>query len=649
MPDIFDTLAASDLARVQELEGLILKAREAYYNNRNVSETGQQVVSDETYDAWVDELAELQATSPAVTSIGSKPTSEWKKAKHDIQMGSLDKVNTLDELTKWFLSVHKGNRAEPVIVTEKLDGISIHIRYRKGAFEQAITLGDGITGEDISVNVCKMQGVLARLPEKFTGSLRGEIILTKEAHTTHFPDYANTRNAASGIAKRYDGKGCEHLSVLFYQVAEGMEFENESQQFEWLTEMGFKTPNWYVTAMVPGVKTPHDLWLEYQQTKRAELPYDIDGLVVRLQNLEKQFALGETNGRPEGARAFKFQNITRETVLQKIEWQVGGSGVITPVACFDPVRLLGAEVTNATLHNIKYIQDLGLSPGARIIIARANDVIPRVVSVSFPSPNPFVVPTACPSCGGKVEMNGAHLICPNITTCPAQAVGRIKRYVKELEILEWGETLIEKLVEKGLVKSVPDLYKLTLADLAGIERMGEKSAENVLKTLWAKTPIPLENLLGALSIPMCSTTTIRACVDKGLDTWEKFAAAKEADFQSVPGVGIVKGAMLEAWVSTIGKNVIMPALFAAGVQVKGRTQGVLTGQSFCFTGKSTRKRSELESLVTDNGGVVKASVTKGLNYLVMADPQSASTKAQAARKNGTVLLSEEDFLKMAMP
>ena len=644
MPDIFDTLAASDTARVQELEALILKARDTYYNNAS-----EKAVSDETYDAWVDELSELRVLSLAVTAVGAKPTSEWKKVRHEIQMGSLDKVNTFDELTKWFLGVHKGNKSEPVIVTEKLDGISIHIRYQKGAFAQAITLGDGTTGEDISTNVCKMQGVLAKLPEKFTGSLRGEIILTKEAHQRHFPDYANTRNAASGIAKRYDGKGSEHLTVLFYQVAEGVEFENESQQFEWLEAMGFKTPNWYVTAMVPGVKTPHDLWVEYQQSKRAELPYDIDGLVVRLQNLEKQLALGETNNRPEGARAFKFANITRETVLQSIEWQVGGSGVLTPVAYFDPVRLLGAEVSNATLHNIKYITDLGLSPGARIIIARANDVIPRVVSVSVPSPRPFVVPTACPSCGGRVEMDGAHLICPNITTCPAQAVGRIKRYVKELEILEWGETLIEKLVEARLVKSVPDLYKLTKIDLAGIERMGEKSAENVLKTLWAKNPIPLENILGALSIPMCSTTTIRACVDTGLDTWDKFAAATERDFQNVPGVGIVKGALLEAWVRTLGKNVIMPALFAAGVEIKARQNGALTGQSFCFTGKSIRKRSELESLVTDNGGIVKASVTKGLNYLVMADPTSASTKAQAAKKNGTKLLSEEAFLKMAGP
>jgi DNA ligase (NAD+) len=497
------------------------------------------------------------------------------------------------------------------------------------------------------VNVCKMQGVLAKLPERFTGSLRGEIILTKEAHARHFPDYANTRNAASGIAKRYDGRGSEHLTVLFYQVPDGKEFESESQQFEWLEAMGFKTPNWYVTAMMPGVKTPHDLWLEYQQSKRAELPYDIDGLVVRLQNLEKQLALGETNNRPEGARAFKFQNITRETVLQSIEWQVGGSGVLTPVAYFDPVRLLGAEVSNATLHNIKYITDLGLTPGARIIIARANDVIPKVVSVSFPSPRPFVIPTVCPSCGGRVEMDGAHLVCPDITTCPAQTVGRIKRYVKELGILEWGETLIEKLVEKGLVKRVPDLYRLTKDDLAGIERMGERSAENVLKTLWDKNPIPLENLLGALSIPMCSTTTIRACVDRGLDTWEKFAAASEADFQSVTGVGTVKGGALDNWVRTLGKNAIMPALFEAGVKIKPRLIGAFTGKSFCFTGKSTRKRSELEALVTDNGGTVKASVTKGLHYLVVADPNSGSVKAQAARKNGTAVLSEAEFLSIA--
>lgn len=630
-------MAVSDEARVSELETLINQARHDYYN-------GQSKVSDEVYDAWVDELSELKITSPAVTAIGAKPVSEWKKVPHEIQMGSLNKVNTLEELTTWILTFSPKVEFEQLLVTEKLDGISIHVRYKNGAFAQAITRGDGTIGEDISQNVCKMQGILAKIPEKFTGSLRGEVVLTKSAHTRYFPDYSSARNAASGIAKRYDGKGCEHLTILFYQVVEGREFEVESQQFEWFEAMGLKTPNWYVTAMAPGARTPHDLWVEYQQTKRSELDYDIDGLVVRIQNLVKQLTLGEKDGRPLGAVAFKFAPLTRETVLQRIDWQVGGTGRITPVAVFDPVRLLGAEVTNASVYNIKYIKDLGLTPGARILIARANDVIPRVVSVTAPSPTKLEIPPSCPSCEALLSMEGEYLVCPNSAECPAQAVGRIKRYVKELEILEWGETLIEKLVEAGLVKTVPDLYRLKKEVVAGIDRMGEKSAENVLKTLWDKNPIPLDKLLGSLSIPLCGSTTIATVMEAGFDSWDKILRGGD-DLRSVPSVGPVKGGNLFRWCRTIGYKLV-PELLSVGVKIKERKKGALTGKSFCFTGKSVRKRSELEGLVAEHGGSVKASVTKGLTYLVLADPTSSSTKAQAARKNGTKCIAEEDFIKM---
>ena len=637
-----DMMEAADEARVKELEGLIKQARHDYYN-------GTAKVKDEVFDAWIDELSELSASNPVVTAIGAKPVSEWQKVAHEIPMGSLDKVNTLDELTTWVLSFSPKASFEGLIVTEKLDGISIHVRYLKGVFSQAITRGDGVTGEDISNNVCKMNGIPARLPEKFTGSLRGEVILTKENHTRYFPDYANTRNAASGIAKRYDGKGCEHLDILFYQVAEGLEFETEAQQFEWLGAQGLKTPNWYVTAMAPSIKTPQDLWVEYQQTKRAELAYDIDGLVVRINNLVKQISLGEKDGRPLGAVAFKFGSITRETQFIDIHLSMNGaSGVVSPVAMLEPVRLLGTEITRASLYNFKYIRELGLTPGCRVLVARANDVIPRVVSVTVPSSKPLVIPTQCPSCSGALTWEGEYLVCPNSAGCPAQGVGRIKRYVKELEILEWGETLIEKLIDSGLVKGVPDLYRLKQDDVAGIDRMGEKSAENVLKTLWARNPIPLDKILGSLSIPLCGSTTITAVMDAGLDTWDKIRAASRADFERVPSLGPVKGANLHTWMTTIGHKLV-PELFEVGVKVKDRQKGVLTGMSFCFTGKSERKRSELEGLVAEHGGTVKSSVTKGLTYLVLADPKSASTKASAARKNGTTCISEGDFIKMVSP
>lgn len=637
MSEIEDLLADASQAHIAELESQITKAREDYYN-------GTSTVSDELYDAWVDELADLKADSPAVTAIGAPvpKVSEWKKVAHTTPMGSLSKLNTMDEMTAWILKVSTG--VEPLLLTEKLDGLSISVIYEKGAFSQAITRGDGETGEDISVNVVKMQGVPGRLKTRKTIKLRGEIVLTKTDHAKYFAEYSNPRNAASGISKRLDGQGCDHLTILFFQVADGVDFDSEGEQFEWLESQGLKVPNWYVTAMAPGVKTPQDLWVDYQQTIRAELDYEIDGLVCRLNNMANQLALGETNGRPHGAVAFKFAPMTRETVLRRIDWQVGGSGRITPVGVFDPVRLVGAEVTQASLYNMRYIQDLGLDVGATIMVVRANDVIPRVVSVIKPTPTVAFAPDTCPICYEALQMEGEYLVCPNITGCAAQNAGRIKRYTSALDIKEWGDVLIEKLVESGLVESPADLYGLTEEVLASIERMGERSAQAVLKTLWAKNPIPMHSLLGSLSIPGCGRSTIKMCVDAGYDSVDKLKAADVASLAKVEGLGPVKAATLHSWFREHGG--LVDDLLAAGVKIQERVTGVLTGKQVCFTGSLSMPRGELVALVTGAGGEVKNSVTKKLSYLVMADPSSNSSKAKAARKNGTQCISEDDLLEM---
>lgn len=634
-------MAAMNDERKVELEKLIRQARHDYYN-------GTPSVPDETFDAWVDELAELSPDSPAVTAIGAPVgVTEWKKATHGFVMGSLDKVNTLEELTGWVRGIPTdGGTFVPLIVTEKLDGISIHVRYVNGAFSQAITRGDGTTGEDISSNVVRMGGIPATLPENFTGSLRGEIVLTKSKHKEHFPDYANSRNAASGISKRYDGKGSEHLTVLFYSVVEGREFETEGEMFEWLEAMKLRVPNWYVTAMAPGLKTPHDLWVEYQQTKRVELDYDIDGLVVRVDNQAKQIGLGEKDGRPKGAVAFKFAPLTRETVLRDVVWQVGATGRITPVALFDPVNLLGAQVAQASVYNVKYIRDLGLTLGGRVVVARANDVIPRVVASVTKTAQPVGVPQECPACRHTLAMVGEYLVCENEATCPAQALGRIKRYIQALDVKEWGETLLDRLVASGKVKTPADLYRLNIPSLSEIERISEHVADNLLALLWEKNELPLEVLLGALSIPLCATSTLAMVVGAGYDTWEKLLAATVEGLTTVPGLGVVKSGALWHWLHTDGGQALVEDLLGAGVKIKPKVQGVLTGMSVCFTGSMKRKRGELEALVAAHGGVVKGSVTKGLSFLVLSDPNSGSSKAVAAKKNGTRCISEDEFVQM---
>jgi DNA ligase (NAD+) len=257
----------------------------------------------------------------------------------------------------------------------------------------------------------------------------------------------------------------------------------------------------------------------------------------------------------------------------------------------------------------------------------------------------FKAPSVCPSCCYELEMDGEYLICPNTASCPGQLIGRIQKYVKKMDIKEWGDKLIENLVETGLVEDVADLYALTKDELASLDRMGERSAEVVLKTLWEKNPVTLDKLVGSLGIPLCGRTMIRLVTEAGFDTWKKMISAKQSDFENIPGFGEARAERLYNWLQSIGE-VLVPKILGAGVKIKEKIMGSLTGKSFCFTGKMNNKRDVLEAMVVAAGGTTKSSVGKGLTFLVMADANSASGKAQAARKNGTTCISEEEFLKM---
>jgi DNA ligase (NAD+) len=617
--------------RITELETKIFQARDDYYN-------GTPTVSDKIFDAWVDELRLLDPTSKAVTAIGSPiAPSEWKKAKHQIPMGSLDKVNLPDELSKWAKDMANG---EKLFVTEKLDGLSIEVIYEDGSLHQAITRGDGETGEDITVNVAKMGGVHSHLKHKFTGSLRGEIIMKKSVHKKHFADKANPRNAASGTSKRLDGVGVEHLDILFYQVLGDVDFKTEAKQFNWLEQQGLNTPNFWTFNDAAEVNSH---WREYQDKERDKLDYDIDGLVIRVNDMAKQIALGDKDLRPKGAIAFKFDNEARESVIRDIIWQVGNSGRITPVAVVDPVQLVGATVTRASIYNMSYIEELKLDIGATVLVARANDVIPRIEELIKGTGKVAKPPTSCPECNGVIRMDGENLVCTNTDYCRAQIIGRIKNWIKELNLLEWGDTLVEKLVDAKLINDIADLYMLKVDDIANLDRLGEKTAKKVLDILEANKVIPLEVFLGALSIPMIGQSTIKAIMNEGCDTLERFGQLGAAQFEQVPGVGPTKAKFLADGLRH-NQNLILRLM--NHVKIKDKVIGTLTGKSVCFTGSMKNKRPLLEKMAADAGADVKSSVGKGLTYLIIADPNSTSSKAVAARKLGTKLISEDDFLEL---
>jgi DNA ligase (NAD+) len=640
---------------VQDLVEQLQQARDAYYGD-------SPIMSDAEFDALEDQLRDLDPENAYFKAVGAKPKSGWSKVRHGAPMGSLLKVQVEQELAEWHTDVSAKIRAAHVsgdvgsadpgiVISEKLDGISISLRYENGQLVQALTRGDGEMGEDITRNVLLMKGVQRKMRD-FTGFVRGEIVLLRSDHRKHVPEYKNPRNAASGIAKREsDPAPCKHLTVICYQViTDAHGIVRKSVELKLLEKLGCITPNWSTASTVDDVLS---VYREYVSKTREGLDYEIDGLVVELDDLSAMEHLGEHDGRPKGARAFKFPHEKQPTKLREIVWQVGASGRVTPVAYFDAVNLAGASVSQASLHNESNIRRLAekcpqnlLGMSDTVLVSRRNDVIPYVEQVLRPSQNGrFAIPRDCPSCGKPLSKKGEFLVCDDGARCPAQQSGAVKRWVKKLDVKEWGDTAIEALCASGKVRSLADIYRLTVTDLEDFQlsgkRIGTSTAERMLENLSAKKTLRIADFVGALGIDLCGQTVCQMIVDAGFDTLEKMGKASLAALAAIPGLGETKaGAFVDGF---RGCRKLVEDLLAAGVSVKGPVKGKLSGKSFCFTGIRDKG---MEDRIKDAGGAIKTSVGKDLTYLVAKDPTSASGKAKKARDYGVQVIGVADVEAM---
>lgn len=639
---------ASKTARIVELGDLLVKYKDAYYN-------GHPLVSDAAYDQLEDELRTLDPTHAVLTSVGAPvpvkaktkakgdAVTEWEKAQHKIPMLSLNKATDEAEFAAWVTRCeeHAAKSKLPKVlddlfVTEKLDGISLEVIYEHGVLTEAITRGDGQLGERITPNVARMKGVPPRLAEKVNISVRGEIILKLTDMKRSFPNASNARNMASGTSKRFDGNGCEHLTVLFYDL-EGEETAHEVQKFERLQQLGFETPNLYATDSA-GVL---NLYQQYSASKRVELDYEIDGLVIRCNPVRTQALLGELGGRPRAAIALKFASQTKVTKLKRIVWDTGDSGRVTPIAEFDLVWIGGAHLERASLHNISNVKALGISEGDEILVSRRNDVIPQVEEVVVKHGPPTIIPTTCGVCESKLVTEGEFISCRN-SDCRAVVEGRIKNWVEAQDVHDFGEHIIGELVKAKLVKEPSDLYKLDYKDVAKLERMGAVSAKKILANLQAKLPLNLPLFLASLGIEHFALLTAKLIVGHGFDTLDKIREATEAQLVKIPGLGPSKAKVVIEGLKVRSDEI--DRLLAVGVvPVAPSHGGPLSGQSFCFTGALSKPRKEFEALVEEHGGTLLSGVTKELKYLVMSDPNSGSSKAEKARKYGTKCIDEAEF------
>jgi DNA ligase (NAD+) len=628
-------------ARIAELAERVERYRAAYYK-------GHPEISDAAFDALEDELRDLDPTHPVLARVGSAElVSEWQKARHEIPMGSLNKAVSEEELRAWLTRCDElladdkhAAIGGDLFVAEKLDGISIEVIYRDGKMVDAITRGDGDFGERITTNVARMKGVPSKIKDRHSMSVRGEIIVRISDLKKHFPGVTSPRNMAAGASKRFDGSGAEHCTVLFYDVADHLNFPTEVEKFAFLRTLGFATPRTAHGTIDDAIA----LYKSYIADVRASLDYEIDGLVVYANSLHAQALLGEVNHRPRGAVALKFASPAKVTTVLEIRWDTGASGRVTPVAIVAPVELAGAVVQRASLHNAANVRALGISVGDEALVSRRNDVIPYVEEVVERRGTPAEPPTRCPVCDSTLSIEGEYLVCRN-NSCRAVVEGRIQNWISAIGALEWGDKLVEQLVAAGLVKEPADLYKLTVKDIASLDRRGEKSATKCLEQLKSRLPLTLPVFIAALGMDSFALQTAKLLVAAGFNTLSKMLAAPEDQLAGIMGLGPLKAASIVRGLKSREDEI--HRLLAAGiVPVTPQEGGVLAGLSFCFTGASTLTRPELTRLVESKGGRVLAAVTKELQFLVIADQASTSSKAVKARKLGTKLITEEQMMAM---
>ena len=676
MSDPFDDLwssveeaqdtTAQDNQRMESLLSKLSRARHTYYNN-GVMPDGMEplTISDAEYDALEDELrdevakAEKEGKTPDwlpraqafLAQVGAKAPSgskAWPKVKHTVPMGSLNKAqpgetNLHGEFVAWYDDCVTRLKAAGIadlsmVVSDKCDGISLSLQYEQDLVMGA-TRGGGEEGEDITPNVRKMKGVQTRIPG-FDGYLRAEVVVRKSDHQTHLSDYSNPRNAASGIARGSDGENTEHLTVLHYQVLRGNgdPIPHKLTEFKLLQKLGCPTPRF---GLVETREKAIAIYDAYVAKGREELDYDIDGLVFEFNSQAARDALGEKNHRPRGAIAFKFPHEKKKSTLREIRWQVGRTGRVTPVAIFDEVRLAGANVTNASLHNVGNIGRLltegnagrfSFHIGDRIMVSRRNDVIPYVEKFLSSAPvgdSELEVPDQCPECSHTLVMDGEYLVCKNTASCPAQVSGLISTWVTKIGLKGWGDTVVEALTSQGIVSEPADLYHLDPAELATVEMNGRKigsTAHTIMKELKDKgTELPLHVFIGSLGIPLCARSVAKMIVDAGYDTLGKMRAATEDEISSIPKLG---GTKAEAFVTgMLVKADVIDNLIAGGVRIKPPADGPLKGLTVCMTGF---RDPDMTAAIEDQGGTVKSSVSRTLNYLVLKDPKSTSGKAKKA-------------------
>ncbi len=639
----------------------------------------QPEISDAAYDRLMKRLEELEAAHPKLITpdspsvrVGGAPREGFQTVQHARAMLSLDNAFSYDQLRDFDRRVRQGSGREQIeyIAEHKFDGLSISLQYVNAGLARGVTRGDGRTGEEVTPNVKTIRSIPLRvdlaalkklkLPPNF--EVRGEVLMTRksfEAMNRQQEEsggkiFVNPRNAAAGSVRVLDPTITARRRLEFfayYLLVDGeVPFAKHSESLQALKQLRFRaSEDWKCCDGVEEVFKYCDTW----EPKREELPYEIDGVVIKVNSLGIQRELGYTAKAPRWAIAYKYPARQETTVVNDIRVQVGRTGTLTPVAVLEPVQVGGVTVSRSTLHNMDEIERLGVQIGDTVLIERAGEVIPHVLKVTKEgaSRRPFRMPKNCPECGSAIHRAEGEVAyrCVN-AACPAKRKESLLHFASRhaMDIDGLGDKIVDQLVDRGMVKDVADLYALKLDDVAELERMGEKSAQNLLDEIAASKKNALARLIYALGIRMVGERTAQLLADH-FSSLDELAKAKEEQLFEVGEVGPKVAAAIAEFFSEPANRQIIRKLEKAGVRPTAEKRVIkshkLAGKSFVFTGGlANRSREDAGKLVMQHGGKVSGSVSKKTDYVVVGtEPGSKYDKAKSL---GVPILTEAEFEKL---
>lgn len=648
--------------RIDELvEQLNYHSRLYYVENRNE-------ISDYDYDMLQNELKELEKNYPQflrpdspTQRVGGEAVSQFEKVEHTVQMGSIQDVFSFEEVRRFVDTVRETIPAPAFVVEPKIDGLSVSLEYHDGEFVIGSTRGDGFVGENVTQNLKTVRSIPLSLPEDLPLlEVRGEVYmprgvfedLVKKQEENDEQPFKNPRNAAAGSLRQKDPKiaASRKLDIFVFNVQriESRELTAHKQSLDYLKSLGFKTIPDYKR-----VSTADEIIARIEEIGEARytLPFDIDGVVIKVDDFAQRETLGYTAKTPKWSVAYKFPPEEKNTKLLDIELNVGRTGAVTPVAVFEPIMLAGTEVARATLHNRDFIAEKNVNIGDLITVRKAGDIIPEVLCVAEKrSEGCFEFPDTCPVCGAPLvkSEDEAAVRCSDID-CPAQIFRRIVHFASKgaMDIDGLGPAIVRALLDNGLITSVADLYTIKKADLLELDNFKEKSAENLINAIEKSKAQPLDRLVFALGIPNIGQASAKLLCDKFGDL-DNICAASEEEIADIEGFGDIMASAVTKELAEPHMRELIAKLAECGVNTKYQKVQVdsrFEGKTFVLTGTlPTLKRAEAKALIEKYGGKASGSVSKKTAYVLAGE--EAGSKLDKARSLGIEIITEEQFLDM---